>query len=391
MRVLLALGLFGIAVVLYATGLVPSGSGELLVVFSLTLFPLAFILEWVFEAVQSVGVVGLARVIKGALFLVLVVVFVHDAGEAVDSAFYYVVSFSIASGFVAVAANRRFGLFPPSLDIAGARNIFREALPIGTATVLSQYSFFIGTILLGYMASGAELGWYNAAHRLVTFIWAYGIVTSSRVLLPQLSRSFGASTEEFADLVMGVLRMITAGSLLFGIIAVAGGSGIIRLIFGDQYAQSGPVLQILSLGLVIGTTRSVLETGLVASRRPQLYMKGMIGLAVLYSVFTYVGIRSYGILGAAAASLVVEIVYAVYLMIVFEVVPFRRIVTVCWKPYAAAVVAGLLLLLTGVESLPLVVMVGGLSYGALLFATGQISSRDFRNLRNVIGSVPDSA
>ena len=277
-------------------------------------------------------------------------------------------------------------MFPPILDFAGARVIVKDALPIGAATVLSQYSFFIGTILLGYMASGAELGWYTAAHRLVTFIWAYGLVTSSRVLLPQLSKSFGASSSEFADLVMSVLRVITAGSLLFGIVAVAGGSDIIHLIYGNQYQQSALVLQILSISLVVGTTRSVLETGLIASKRPQLYMKGMIGLSVLYTIVTYVGILYSGIVGAAVASLIVEVVYAVYLMRVFEVLSFRRIAAICWKPYAAAIAVSLLLVMTETRSLPLVVLGGGLCYVALLFASGQIRGNDFRIFRNVFGA-----
>jgi O-antigen/teichoic acid export membrane protein len=381
------LGIILVAVIVAAclAGAFPAESRSLIVLLALAVFPTGATLEWLFEAHQSVGIVSAARILKGALFGLLVLLVIRDESQILDAGWLYVLSLTVAACVATVAAFRRFELLPLTFSWEKAKELLRHAVPVGVAQILSQYTLFLGTILAGYMVSGEMLGFYSAGHRLVIFLWAYGIVTSNRVILPQLSRLFESDTATFAEFVQKYLRVLAVVSLPIGIIGVGGGEGIITLLYGTRYVQSVPVFQVLCLALVIAMIRSVLEVGLIASRRQDLYVKGMVWAAVLYSVFTFAGLHFWGIQGAAWAAVGAEACYAFYLMLVFHFVKIGEMLRVIWKPLT--IFGGVLaaLLLFDVRNLILAVLLGGGAYIALLAATGELTRNDFHLLADLVG------
>jgi O-antigen/teichoic acid export membrane protein len=382
-RVALAIAMIAVVAVAVTLGAFPEGSGALLLVFSTAVLPIAVVLEWVFEAHQEIPVVGIARILKGVLFGGLVLALIRHDYQITEAAWFYVLSLVIPSLIVFVIATRRFHLVPPRFDWKGLLTLVKDAVPIGVATTLSQVTLFIGTILAGYMVLPERLGFYTAGHRLVIFVWVYAIVSLDRVILPQLSRLFGTSAEGFVAFVNKYFRALSLIAFPIAACGIAGGPAIIHLLYGETYAAGGIVFQILCLALGIAVIRSVFEVGLIAARRQRLYMNGMIGLVIVYAALTYVGLKFWDIAGAAWASVVAELCYATYLLIVFRYLGFRDVVQVCAKPMLAA---GLLLaasFLAGAQSL-LVVIAGGLvGYPLLLFAFGGLSTRDLDLLSSV--------
>ncbi len=365
-------------------GFLPPGGESLIPIFSLTLFPVAVILEWVFEAHQAVGLPGAARILKGVVFGALILAFVSDRSQIATSVYIYVGSFTLGSIMVAAVAIRKYRLLPLSFSRVQARRTLSEGLPIGVATVLSQYSLFIGTFLIGYISTQQELGYYTAAQRLVIFVWAYGIVTSNRVLLPRLSRLFHESSEEFFDFVRRVVRVLIVVSMPLGIVLIAGAPSIISLLYGVQYQPSALVLRILGAALIVGIIRSVIEIALIASDRQGLYMKGMIGLSILYTCSTLAGIWQWGIAGAAWASVASECCYMIYLLVVFSRSEVPGILALLWQPFMVACTIVGLLAAARIESLPIIIVGGIAAYLGVLAVTGYINRDDFLNVKEIL-------
>ena len=132
---------------------------------------------------------------------------------------------------------------------------------------------FIGTFFLGYLVSEQELGYYTAGHRLVVFLWAYGITTSTRVILPQLSILHAQSEQQFGDFIAKYFKLLSVCACIIGIVTLLGGGAIVQLCYGSEYRESAPVLMILSGALVVAVIRSILETGLIASHRQRQLMR----------------------------------------------------------------------------------------------------------------------
>jgi len=357
----------------------PNGSGSLFVIFSLSLIPLAFTLEWVFEGVQSVKIVGVARIVRGGLFAALVWLFISGEGQIREAAAFYVITFSLGSLIVLIAALVKFELVKPSFDWKKAKILLAQSFPIGMAAVLTQYSLFVGTIIIGFLLQPTDLGFYSAAHRLVIFIWVYGIVTSSRVLLPQLSRLFDNSTIEYSQFVRRVWRIFVLAALPVGMIIILNAQQIVSLLYGPSYHESSSVLQILSAALVIAIFRSVIETSFIATNKQANYLYGMAGAAAFYTIFTFVGVHLWGIEGAAWAAVITEFCYAAFLVVnSSDVGKFTVTVTVL-RSFVAAGVSMLVLMAFHISSIFFNVISSVALYGLLLLIMKEFTLQELRS------------
>jgi len=384
-RAALAVGLYLVMILFAWIGVFPSSSEQLVLIFALALFPTAFILEWVFEAHQSVVPVGATRILKGALFAGLVLLFTAGADQIQEAAYYYVLALSVSVVVVGVTAFRRYPLVPLRFSASGQRELLRASLPVGAATLLTQYTLFAGTIFAGYMVSQDQLGIYSAGHRLVIFLWAYGIVSSNRVILPRLTQLFKESRDQFARFVKRYIRVLALVALGMVIAALTGGEAIIMSLYGSRFGQSVEVFQILSVALAVAITRSVLEVGLIAAGRQVLVMRGMIGLALLYTVLTYVGLEIWGVNGAAGAAVIAELCYALYLGLVFGFVGPVQLVLAQWKVLVVALAVIVFLSVVNLESPALLMATGLLLYGGLLYLVGVLKKEDLQLLLGALG------
>ena len=364
-------------------GIFPEESGTLVLLLSLALLPTAVTLEWVFEAHQRVGPVGVGRLLRGLAFAVPVVALVRGEDGLLTAAYLYGASVAVAALFSIVMASRAYPVLPPVFSRARAVELLREAAPVGGATMLSQYAMFAGTILAGYMVSPEEVGLYTAGHRPLVFIWAYGIVTSNRVILPHLSGLFSQSPQVFGEFVRKYIRLLSLVAVPLALVGVLAGGEIMTLVFGPEFRESGPVFSVLSVAIAVAVGRSVLEIGLIASRRQVIVLRGMIGLAAIMTAATFAGFLWGGIHGAAWGALLAESAYAVYLAAVFRSVTAREILRIVGKPSWAAVVLGAGVILAGLQSLGVAAAAVAV-YGAFLVLTRQVSGRDLALLRGAL-------
>jgi O-antigen/teichoic acid export membrane protein len=315
--------------------LIPADAVPLLIVFSLSIFPMAFILEWVFEGHQSLLNVGVARVAKGAIFFILVVLFVKSTYEMTLSALFYVVSLTLPILYIGWLALRLFGCANIKGIFSLFPNLWKSALPVGFATLLSNYSLFFGTMIIGYTMQRDQLGYFTASHRIMIFLWAYIISSLQRIVLPTLSNLHQNSTEKFRAFVEKFLLYAAFLSIGIGLLVTCFSKIIIYLLYSDSYYHSIQVLQILVWAFVMASIRAILEIALLASDNQKKYFLGMIFVAVLYTILTPSLVYLYGINGAAYAALITELSYLLVLAILWS----REYSSNLWKTVAKYFIA----------------------------------------------------
>ncbi len=327
------LALTGAACVLH---LVPAEMERLLLIFSLTLIPTAFLLEWVFEAYQEIAYVSIARFLKGALFAALVFLFVHAQADLEASAGYYVLSVTVPALLVFIWVGSRHG-FKGTFDVRHGLQTLREALPLGLASLLSQFCLFAGILYAGVAASHEDLGYFTAAHRPVVFLWAYVVSSSHRILLPSLSSRFRSALPEFQLFIEKFFRLSVLAALPLGLAVTVVAPVLIPVLYTSEYARSILVFQILFWFLIVGLMRFIFEIGLIAADCQRRYFFSMVGLAALYAVLTPVLTHAFGIVGTAVAAVVAETALMVYLLVSFPFTNLFSLVKNVWKPGLAFV------------------------------------------------------
>ncbi len=383
-RLLMAIILFGAFALIAAAGVFPSGSSSLIILFSLGVFPIAISLEWLYEAVQRTRNVAFARILKGLVFFLFVVFAVKGSQDLENSVIYYTLSLCLPALVLLGVAHREFGLGPVGIGWQKAKELLKEGWPINAVALFSQYSLFFSTTFLGYVASEKEVGYFTAAHRLVIFVWAYGIVASNRVVLPTLSNYFREAEDMYIEFLQNVTRVLTTVALLIGVIGFVVARDFINLLYGPQYASSSEVFQILVWALVLAVARSGLEIGLIASHKQHQYMRGMALDATIHTVLAPVGYAVHGIAGVAAAMLVAESCYTIYIVFVTRSTRIMHFAVRMWR---IPVAGGLTLLVLIVFQMPLFisVFVGIVLYGGSLVILGEFTAADRVVLRQLIG------
>jgi O-antigen/teichoic acid export membrane protein len=255
------------------------------------------------------------------------------------------------------------------------------AVPLMAAAVAMRLFDKLDLFMLKALgASAAMAGIYGAAQNL-TIIPSLVALSVTTLLLSTLSRAIRLGDDAGArTLVHNAMRGVL---LLFPFAGVAVGvsTGLATLIFGAQFASTGPLLAVLIFGAIAVVMISVASAVLTAAGKARWAMIVALPIVPLAVVAHLVVIPSYGASGAALVTLAAAAFGAV-----LAIVAVRRVWRM-WPPPATvlratlattiAIVIGTRWVTTGAMVL---VEAGVLSVVALvlLVVTGEVSARERR-------------
>jgi len=251
-------------------------------------------------------------------------------------------------------------LLQPRLDRRAAVTLLREAVPIGVAIAMNVLYLRLLVILVSLLEDEIETGLYGTAFRIFEMLIVLpGIVLS--VALPVLSV---AGAEDRARLRYAVQRL-TEVAVLVGLglalastaLAVPG----IELLYGAQYADAAPMLQLQAWALVPLFLGQAVVMALVALRRQRAIAAANAVAVAVVLVSGPLLVRAFGGEGAALAGVVTEAVLCGMLLAALAVRERTALpdFAFVWRPVAAT--------LAGV--VPLVVLGADAWLSALLAAT----------------------
>ncbi len=217
----------------------------------------------------------------------------------------FVISRALMLVAVTLVVHRVAGSALPTFDRAVWRELQAAALPLGFFMIaLNTYSY-IDTLILGYMRTDAEVGWYTAAYRLYEGL-TYAPQVLAAVLTPRLSYLFVHERHRLRSLFTRVLLLAAALGLALGGAALWLATPIVTILFGRAYVAAAPPLQILAGGAVFVFCTWILHAAAIATDLDRrLVVTTVVGLVanVLLNVML---IPRWGISGAAAATVIAE-------------------------------------------------------------------------------------
>jgi O-antigen/teichoic acid export membrane protein len=341
----------------------------LLFLYSLTLFALPTLAQWVFQGQDMMSYVALASIIRWTTFSVGVLVFVQSSDQLLNIPVIEGLAILLTGFFLFGALVFNFGIPRYRIDLGQTISIFRQAFPIGASELVWAIKVYFGTILLGLVIGGSELGWYSAANRIVislhAFVWLYFYN-----LLPSISRT----SQEPIDALQRLMRIsiqITAWAAIFlGVIGTAFASTGIEILYGPQYEEATAAFRVLvwliPLALLSGNFRYTL---IGYSKQTLEFVSAFIG-AVISIILNLILVRFYGFVGAAWALVISEaVIWAVaYYFVRRTITPILLIPYLQWP-----VIAGLVLIGTLYVLFPLSIWIAGsiavIVYILVMFAT----------------------
>ena len=279
----------------------------------------------------------------------------------------------VARAFIFLASSaiviRTFARPEFKLDPQFSKGLIKSAIPIGLSAVFVAIYFQIDSVMLSVMKGDAPVGWYNASYQLIMgFLFIPHAFT--HVMFPLLSRYFRSSIDSLKFAYEKSFKYLLMLALPFSIGTTLVAHRIIFLLYGEGFANSVIVLQILawagSLIFLANLTGAVMIS--IDRQKTNMFIVG--SGAVANIILNLILIPRYSFIGAASATVVTNLLVLSlgyrYVKRYLRGLPLSKI---CVKPLAAASIMGIIVYLLNANNFNLFVIIIGAAflYGGILY------------------------
>jgi O-antigen/teichoic acid export membrane protein len=299
----------------------------LIVLFGLSLFPTAALMDWAFKGVERMNVVGIIEIVRAVPYLALVLFLVKQPSHVLRVPIFFLLSTTLAAVLGLLLFWRDYGFLRPQVVRAFWKMAIQESLPLGFGFLLLQAYYLTDTVVLGFLRGDVFVGWYSAAYRIAAFILVLGGLFFETTF-PVISRYYKNTREKLPSLLSSSLRVtaILAIPMALGGTVLAG--PFLVSLYGPEYRAATIAFQLLIWAVAIELIGMNWGYALMACDHAKEYMKA-VGLGAVLSVALNLAlIPKLGLMGAGLARLTCSAIISVYFW--FQ---FRRVSRVSWSRY----------------------------------------------------------
>lgn len=283
----------------------------LFLIVSTTMIFNAIGMEWLYKALEQYTYITIRSIIFKFVALVAMFLLIHEKSDYVIYGAISILASSASNVFNFVNVHRYIGFRP-----VGQYDFKRHLKPITVFFAMSCATTVythLDTVMLGFMTTDADVGYYNAAVKIKTIL--VSIVTSlGTVMLPRASYYVEhGMKEEFHRITCKAINFVfllaTPLMVYFMLFAKEG----IFFLSGDAYAGSiAPMQLIMPTLLFIGLSNIMGIQILVPLGKEKVVLYSEIAGAVVDLIINWILIPSMASAGAAIGTLVAEAVVTVW-------------------------------------------------------------------------------
>lgn len=188
-------------------------------------------------------------------FAISVTIFIFSEKTAQTSAITYAI---VAVVIVAISAIPIRKLYTGNITLEGhapsgsrvevsAKEVIREAIPLGTFGILNIIYFQSSIVLVNYLGTPEQAGQYGVAFSIMLALYLFPTVIYQKYLLPKLHRWINHEPDKFSKIYRrGNLFMLALGTAAMFLIWATSWL-FLPIIFGSKYSSSIDLLNLLAV------------------------------------------------------------------------------------------------------------------------------------------------
>ncbi|MFU0823645.1 MAG: Teichuronic acid biosynthesis protein TuaB [Clostridium sp.] len=281
----------------------------LMTIYGLTLFPLAFNIDWFYFGTKEMQYNAIYNVLKSALPFILTIIFLKDKNQIHLIPAFMVIGMTAASAFHAYVFYKIKKLkYKPVITADKIKFLILNSLPFLLSALLSLINGNIDSIIIGFMRTDGELGLYSSAYKVIYFLInliAIIFTPFFPILIELFHNNKLRELKDTIDNLWKIIVMIAYPMLIGGILL---SQQIIVLLFGEEFKEGYMVFSILLIYAFILFLRENYGYSLNAWNREKSYLKTVTISAVTNAVLNLMLIPAYGINAAAITTVLSEII-----------------------------------------------------------------------------------
>ncbi|HLF20069.1 MAG TPA: flippase [Bacteroidota bacterium] len=300
LRVILSAAAIALTAVIALLFVHDATTAKLIIVFSLSTFGYALLIEWYFQGKENMRIIAAGRVSSPALYVVLLLLFVRSEQQIL-----WVAAAAVLSDFLyAFLLLRKYKLGGGTLEFrvrpAVWKSFLSESLPVALGYIFAQVTVNYPPLALAMLKSNTDVGIFSAASKIVFYLLMVDRVLAP-LLLPALTRWQGVSAEVLAHRTSDTLRWL----MLVGMPVAVGGTilarPIVSFVFGPEYLPAADVFRVFVWYFFLTMMNSVYSTSLLAIGQNSSFGYVMFISAAVYIVAVTSCTMWYGYIGTAFA------------------------------------------------------------------------------------------
>lgn len=303
-RLLLAVFSSAVLIVLALLLDKPPTTKLVIIISSVNLFSQAFLMDWVYQGNEKMEFLALRQVITSLLSLTGLLIFVHSPSDVVLAMIITVSSVFINSLWMFGLYTKMYGKIKLGIDKEFLRNLLKSSIPITFSTFFILIFNYLNIVMLGFLRSDAETGFYSAAFKFVILVLTPSAIIQN-AFFPVLSRSESVEDRQKKIRIYGNFIFIVGA--VVSLLIMAFPDYFIGLAYGSQYAASVPVLQVLMATVTIMYLNTIYYPPLVSWKYEKTVMYAIGAGGVINVILNFVLIPEFGATGAAWSTVFSEL------------------------------------------------------------------------------------
>lgn len=259
----------------------------------------------IFRANEKMQYEAACRFFQAVCLLGLVAFFIFNKGSILTISYAHLGAALIGTVISLGAIRSCFSKFFLKIDFKICQEIFSKAWPFGLGYIAIALYSYIDSVMIGAMKSNEEVGWYNAACKLVLLfpVFSYLITNSA---YPAIARLFASSLKELSYLLRLLNKLLLAVTVPISIAGVFLAPLIIKFFYGKSYNPGILVFQIAIWSIIFNSLSSIYGSALNACDKQKKSLIGVASGAVLNIILNLFLIPPFSIYGAATAVVITQ-------------------------------------------------------------------------------------
>lgn len=262
-------------------------------------------MEWLFQALEQYSYITIRNLAFKVLSIILMFVFVHTPKDYIVYGAINVVGTCGSNIFNVIYAGKFLDRRP--IGNYDLKQHIKPILGFFMLTVSVSVYTSMDSVMLGFMTSDAQIGYYAAATKMKTIV--VSLVTAlGTVLLPRMSNFIAqGKMDDFYRMIKKSFNFIFVIATPLTLFCIVASKLIILFLAGDGYTSAIVPMQIISLTIIfIGLSNITGMQVLVPTNREQYTTFSTVCGALVNLIVNALAIPKLGASGAAIGTVIAE-------------------------------------------------------------------------------------
>ncbi|AOW11045.1 flippase [Flavobacterium gilvum] len=265
--------------------------------------------DWLFQAMQDLPKVAILNFVSKFIFIILIILIINHQSDYIWYAFSLSISQILVSIISFIWSINRYKLKLYKINISSSIALLLEERTYFFSLVVINLYTSTNIVLLGFLTSSAQVGFYTAAQKITIIIQAILILPLRQALFPFMANKIKENVDNGIETAQKLLPIIFWPALCICIGTLFLSKYIIQILYGSAFEPAIIILQILSfIPMIIALSNIWGLTVMMNLKLDKIYFRITSISAFNSIILNLILIHYFDVIGSAIAWLLTELI-----------------------------------------------------------------------------------